>query len=115
MHSGPFLAPSPFSHWMISCTYRVVLFLSVSLLLAAVHGLLPGEQQELCDNQIYIHRPGEDGGIQQSLLLTKNRPGVLALTLLYTIFDVKGNPFVHLSYKMIPIPHTYGRNTASLF
>ena len=51
------LAPSPFSRWMISCSYHVVLVLFVNLLSVAAHGLLPGYREEHHDTQIYIRKP----------------------------------------------------------
>ena len=42
-------------------------------------------------------------------------PEVPTLSLLYTIFDRKGDPFIYLSYEMVPLSHTPCRNNLSFF
>ena len=43
------------------------------------------------------------------------RPEVQTITLLYTIFDRKGTPFVYLPQKMVPLSCTYGATFTKLF
>ena len=43
------------------------------------------------------------------------RPEVQTLTILYTIFERKGTPFLYLSQKFLSLSYTYGASFTKLF
>ena len=67
MHRATSLAPSPFSRWMISYSYHVVLVPFVNLLSVAVHELLPGDRKEHHDIKIYIRRPDNYVALRENM------------------------------------------------
>ena len=48
------------------------------------------------------------GGALNKVLYGKAPPELQTITLLYTIFDRKGTPFVYLPQDMVPLSYTYG-------
>ena len=58
---------------------------------------------------------GGGGGYSTKFCTGRLRTEFQTLTLLYTIFDRKGTPFVYLPSKIVPLSYTYGANFSKLF
>lgn len=37
-------------------------------------------------------------------------PEVRTLTIVYTVFNRKGDPFIYVSWRMVPLSHTFSRH-----
>ena len=62
-------------------------------------------------------RGGVGGGYSTEFYKGRLHLKFQTLTLLYSIFNRKGNPFmvIYLHKKIVPLSYTYSANTASLF
>ena len=73
------------------------------------------------DDQISLSKArglggGGGGGWHSTKFYTRRlRPEVQSITILYTIFDRKGTPFVYLPQKMARLSCTYGATFTKLF
>ena len=50
---------------------------------------------------------GGGGGVMEKILAGRCHPKVQPITLLCTIFDRNGAPFVYLQWQMVQLSHTY--------
>ena len=57
---------------------------------------------------------GGGGGHSTKFMTERLHPEVQTLTLLHTIFDRKGNSFIYLPQKMVPLLYTYGATFTKL-